>query len=157
MTLFVLALCPAVQAQQSGTAPLTTKTAKIEELFRLTKTDQMQKQMMAQMTAMMKQQMPAGGTPEQQKSAAEGMQKAMEFTAKKMGWDVMKPDFIKLYDNTYTEDEISGILMFYESAPGRAMLAKTPVLMANTMALVQKRMAEIMPELQEVVKKSLSK
>ena len=69
----------------------------------------------------------------------------------------MKPEFIKLYDDTYTEDEISGILLFYQSAPGQAMLAKSPVLMANTMALIQKRMAEIKPELDEMIKKNLSK
>jgi len=41
-----------------------------------------------------------------------------------MSWEAMKPEFIKLYDDTYTEDEISGILLFYQSAPGQAMLTR---------------------------------
>jgi hypothetical protein len=126
--------------------PQTTKIAKIEEIFRLTKVDQMQKQISAQMLAMMKQQTGNDlGAP------------VAEFVMKKMSWDTMKADYIKLYDDTYTEDEISGILMFYQSAPGQAMLTKSPALMTNTMALVQKRMAEIKPELEELIKKSMAK
>jgi uncharacterized protein len=150
VTLIALLLTPSLFAQ-------TTKTAKIEEIFRLTKIDQMQKQMMTQMSAMIKQQTMGNLTPEQQKNASDMSQRIMEFTMQKMSWDAMKPDFIKLYDDTYTEDEISGILLFYESAPGQAMLAKSPVLVANTMALVQKRMAEIKPELDDMIKKSLPK
>jgi uncharacterized protein len=150
VTLIALLLTPSLFAQ-------TTKTAKIEEIFRLTKIDQMQKQMMSQMSAMMKQQTMANLTPDQQKNATEMSQRVMEFTMQKMSWDVMKPEFIKLYDDTYTEDEISGILLFYQSPAGQAMLAKSPVLVANTMALVQKRMAEIKPELDDMIKKSLPK
>jgi hypothetical protein len=131
-------LAPALLCAQQ-----TTKTAKIEELFRLTKTDQIQKQMMAQMGAVMKQ---------QSGSSNVDSQKIMDFVAQKMSWESMKADFIKLYDDTYTEDEISGILLFYESAPGQAMLAKTPVLMSNTMVLIQKRMAEMKPEMDKMIK-----
>jgi hypothetical protein len=150
VTLIAFLLTPSLFAQ-------TTKTAKIEEIFHLTKIDQMQKQMMSQMSAMMKQQTMANLTPDQQKNATEMSQRVMEFTMQKMSWDVMKPEFIKLYDDTYTEDEISGILQFYQSPAGEAMLAKSPVLVANTMALVQKRMAEIKPELDDMIKKSLPK
>jgi uncharacterized protein len=150
VTLIAFLLTPSLFAQ-------TTKTAKIEEIFHLTKIDQMQKQMMSQMSAMMKQQTMANLTPDQQKNATEMSQRVMEFTMQKMSWDVMKPEFIKLYDDTYTEDEISGILLFYQSPAGQAMLAKSPVLVANTMALVQKRMAEIKPELDDMIKKSLPK
>jgi hypothetical protein len=155
--LIACAACHLLQAQQSAAAPLTTKAAKIEELFRLTQTDQMQKQVMAQMAAMMKQQTVSGMTPEERQAANDAMQRVMDFTMQKMSWEVMKPEFVKIYDATYTEDEISGILMFYQSPPGAAMLAKTPVLMASTMALLQKRMAEIKLELDEMIRKSVAK
>jgi hypothetical protein len=128
-----------------GQLPETTKAAKITELFRILKMDQMQKQIMSQMTV--------GMDPQ----ARQFSQKVMEFTAQKMSWDAMKSDYIKLYDDTYTEEEISGILMFYQSAPGQAFLAKSPALMSNTMALVQKRMAEIKPEMDRLIRESLGK
>jgi hypothetical protein len=132
-------LAPALLCAQQN-----TKTAKIEELFKITKVDQMQKQMMAQMGAMMKQQEPAAANVDSQK--------IMDFVARKMSWESMKPDFVKLYDQTYTEDEISGILMFYESAPGQALLAKSPLLMSNTMAMIQKRVEDMKPELDKMIK-----
>ena len=114
----------------------------------MTKVDQMQKQVMAQMGAMMKQQ---AGVPSEQS------QKILDLVAEKMSWDSLKPDFIKLYEDTYTEDEISGILLFYESPPGQAMLAKSPALMTNTMALMQKRMAQIKPEMDKMMKDMTAK
>jgi uncharacterized protein len=154
---YVILLALGAHAICYGQETQTTKTAKIEEIFRLTKTDQLQKQMMTQMSALMKQQTMAGLTAEERQRATDAGQRVIEFTMKKMSWEAMKPEFVKLYDETYTEDEISGILLFYQSAPGQAMLAKSPVLMANTMALVQKRMAEIKPELDEMIKKNLAK
>ena len=127
------------------TAATTTKTAKIEELFRLMKVDQMQKQMFAQMTASI--------PPEQRQASS----KVMALLSEKMGWDVMKPAYVKLYDDTFTENEISGILMFYESAPGQAFLSKMPLLMSNMMAIVQKQTAEMKPEIEKLAKENAGK
>jgi len=137
-----------------GQLPVTTKTAKIEEIFRLTKTDQLQKQIMTQMSAMMQKQV-AGDLTEQERTAAAGvMDKVMALVSEKMSWDQMKPEFIKLYDETFTENEISGILLFYQSDAGHAMLEKMPALMTNAMALPQKRMIEIKPEMDKIIRES---
>jgi len=51
--------------------------------FRLTKTDQIQKQMMTQMSAMMKQQTMADLTAEQRQTASDATQRVIEFTMQK--------------------------------------------------------------------------
>jgi hypothetical protein len=140
-----------------GQAPQTTKIAKIEEIFRLTRTDQVQKQMLAQMSAMISQQSQKDLPPDQRQAASDAGQRIMTFVSEKMSWDAMKAQYIKLYDDTYTEDEISGILMFYQSEPGQAMLAKAPTLMTNMVALVQKRMAELKPEMDKMIKETTAK
>jgi uncharacterized protein len=150
LILFALISGPAC-AQQAPAYPQTTKTAKIEEIFRLMKMDQMEKQLMAQMSAITRQQ--TASLP----GSTENNQKMIDFVAKTMSWEAMKPAYVKLYDDTYTEDEISGILMFYESPPGQAFLEKSPTLMTNTMALVQKRMAEVKPELDKMIKEMAQK
>lgn len=140
-----------------GQAPQTTKAAKIEEIFRLTKVDQVQKQMMAQMSAMVSQQLQKDLPPDQVQAASDAGQRIMAFMLEKMSWDSMKADYLKLYDDTYTEDEVSGILMFYQSEPGKALIAKTPVLMTNMMAVAQKRMAEVKPEMDKMIKEISAK
>ena len=154
LLLLILLASPFAFGQQAAQPTPSTKTAKIEEIFRLTKTDEMQKQMMSQMGVMMKQQLPSEMTSEQKTGVVDSSLTLMNFMSKKLSWDAMKPDYIHLYDETYTEDEISGILLFYQSAPGQAMLAKSQTLMANTMTLMQKRMAEIKPEIEEIIRKS---
>ncbi|MDQ6678354.1 MAG: DUF2059 domain-containing protein [Acidobacteriota bacterium] len=128
-----------------GQTVANTKAAKIEELFRLMKTDQIQKQVVAQISAAMDQ--------EHRQSSS----KFMSFLSEKMSWEMMKPSYVKLYDDTFTEEEISGILMFYESAPGQAYLAKMPLLMTSMMTMVQKRTAELKPEIEKLAKESSGK
>ena len=36
----------------------------------------------------------------------------------------MGPDLVKLYSDAYSENELDGILAFYRTPAGRAMLAK---------------------------------
>ncbi len=63
----------------------------------------------------------------------------------------MKPRFIDLYATTYTEQELDGILGFYKSAAGRAMLEKMPQLMQGSMAISQDAVAALVPELNKII------
>ncbi len=66
--------------------------------------------------------------------------------------DNIRPVVIQTYDETYTEDEIDGILAFYRSPAGKAFLAKTPQLMNRTMTLMQQQMASVQPQLEQATK-----
>jgi hypothetical protein len=50
-----------------------------------------------------------------------------------MDWDTMQPLFVKLYRESLTQDEVNGIIKFYRTPAGQAMLKKLPVLMQNTL------------------------
>ncbi len=39
-------------------------------------------------------------------------------------WQKIKPDFVKAYSEVYTEEELSGIIAFYNSPVGQALLTK---------------------------------
>ena len=47
---------------------------------------------------------------------------------------------------------MDGIIAFYKSPAGEAMLAKTPAIMAKANELVQQQMATVMPEIQKLIK-----
>jgi hypothetical protein len=68
------------------------------------------------------------------------------------GWNRLEPDYARLYEATYTEDEIDGILAFYKSPSGQAMVEKSPMLVKQSSALVQERMKAVMPQLQQLMK-----
>ncbi len=66
--------------------------------------------------------------------------------------DALKPLFLKVYMDTYTEEELDGILAFYKSPAGQAFVAKTPQLMQRSMQLMQEQMANVQPRLEEASK-----
>ena len=59
---------------------------------------------------------------------------------------------VTLYVSTYSEPEIDGILAFYKSPAGTAMLAKTPELATRSLAISQDRMKVLQPELQDLAR-----
>jgi hypothetical protein len=125
-----------------------TKAAKIEEMLAITHADTMIKQVMAQMQPMMAEQMKKLNLPDDARAAAEEMQKKMTaLIAEKLSWENLKPSFIKIYSETFSEEEIGGIVDFYKSPAGQALTNKMPQLMQKSMAITQNLMSELMPEI----------
>ena len=52
-----------------------------------------------------------------------------------MSWQRMKPLYVQLYQDTFEQDEVDGLLAFYTSPTGQAFLNKMPVVMQKSMAL----------------------
>ena len=74
---------------------------------------------------------------------------------KEMSWDKLKGQYIKLYSDIFTQEEIDAQLAFYDSPAGRSIIEKIPVLTQKSMALGQQTMAPMMQRLQQLVAESL--
>lgn len=133
------------------------KTAKIEEMLRLTKTDQMMQQVMSQMKAMNLQQLQKDQSLDEKAKTAEMQQKIFDLVNAKMSWEKFKPAIVRIYAEVYTDEELDGILAFYRSPAGHAMIEKMPQLMSRTMAVAQKLMGDIQPEIEKMVMESAPK
>lgn len=76
-----------------------------------------------------------------------------KFFAKYLNWENLKDDFIQIYCDAYTEQELKEIYAFYQTPAGRKMVAKTPELtvkgMTITAAKVQANQAELQRMIQE--------
>ncbi len=59
-----------------------------------------------------------------------------------LSWQRMKPFYVKLYRDTFTQEEVNGILAIYGTPVGQAMLAKMPLLMQNMQQKISKAAAE---------------
>jgi hypothetical protein len=126
-----------------------SKSAKAEELLQLTQSDQMMKQMLEQIkvmqTAMMKQtDMPA----ERRAKVSEMQENIMALVADRLS--KAKPALVKIYADTYTEAEIDGILAFYKSPPGKAMLEKMPQVMKRSMPVMMQMMGDVQREMKKM-------
>jgi hypothetical protein len=136
----------------SALADDASKNAKIEEMMQLTHVDRMLTQMLPQMQSVVKAQMAqADLTPEQRQQAEAMQQKMMALIAERLSWEKAKPAYIKIYADTFTEGEIDGILAFYKSPAGQAMLDKMPQLMQKSMEVGQQLMGDVMPEITQMM------
>jgi hypothetical protein len=68
-----------------------------------------------------------------------------------LSWDKLKPIYVQVYSETFTQEEIDGLIAFYESAAGKAFVAKMPIVMQKTMGLMQQRMGPMMQKMQKAI------
>ncbi|HXI39470.1 MAG TPA: DUF2059 domain-containing protein [Bryobacteraceae bacterium] len=137
---------------QLSRADESSKAAKIEQLMQLTHTESMVTQMTGQIpTIMMSKVEVIGGAPESKATALELMNKLADRIAARMDWQKLKPDYIKLYGDVFAEEEIDGIVAFYQTPAGHAMIEKMPTLLTKSTEIAQRQMAGLMPEIQKTV------
>ena len=144
--LFSLALSSFAHADDAS------KRTKVEELIRLTKVNDLLNQMTDQMATRMRasaaqQSASHSFTPAQEKLINEYIDQVQSITRSAVSWEKIKPTLIQVYTETYTDQELDGIITFYRSPAGQAMIAKSPQLMNKTVQLVQSQMGEVQPQL----------
>jgi uncharacterized protein len=133
------------------------KLAKVHEFFKLAKLDQMSAQVMNQAmtqvnSGMMQQITGIKLTPDQQRSVDQLSGKVDNLIVNALSWNNLEPEYAKLYAAAYTEQQIDDIVAFYSSPTGQAVAEKSPVLMKQSSAIAQERVAAIMPQLRQMMK-----
>ena len=131
-----------------------SKEAKVERLLEVTNGQATMNQVFEQMKAAMAPATPASATPEQRAKAQELHSKILDLMKSQMSWEKMRPAYVKAYNETFSEEEIDGILAFYESPPGRAMQEKMPMFISKIMAMAQAQVSELMPDIQRITRDS---
>ncbi len=76
-----------------------------------------------------------------------------EFMAKHMSWEKLKPRYIAMYADEFTEAELKDILAFYRTDTGKKLISLTPTLLRKGSDMGQEVLQENLPELQEMVEK----
>jgi hypothetical protein len=130
------------------------KQAKIEKILTLTNTQATIDQMFNQMKGMAASQFPPSATPEERAKAQQITDKIMDLVRERMTWDKMRPEYVKIYDATFSDSEIDGLLVFYQSPTGRAYVEKMPVLLAKSGQIAQKMLGDLMPEIQRIAREA---
>ena len=156
----VVALCFLLAASGTFAADQPASEASIRKLIEVTQAKQLMDNMMGQMDAMMQNSMKqaAGDTtfsPKQQAIMDDTRTKMVALLTSEMKWENLEPDIIDSYKKTFTEEEVAGMLKFYRSKAGQAVITKMPVVMQHSIELMQKRMSAIAPRLQQIQKESL--
>lgn len=143
------AMCPAIAAEPPASE------ASVRELLTITQSQKLLDGTMGQVDAMMQRSMKqalAGQTltADQQRIMDNMRTKMIALFREDMKWETLEPMFIDIYKQSFSQKEVDGMLDFYKSEPGQAVIAKMPLVMQNTMQAMQGRMAVMLPKLQRL-------
>ncbi|MEG9433075.1 DUF2059 domain-containing protein [Terriglobus sp. ADX1] len=130
-----------------------SKRAKIDEMFTLMHMQQTLDQLADQQSGQIKKIMPqllAGQTigPDDQKEIDAFMDQITLMVRDAIQWEKLKPQYQELYAATYDEGTIDGMLAFYRTDAGRAMVAKQPELIAKSQSIAQAQLTTVQPKMQ---------
>jgi hypothetical protein len=134
--------------------------ASIKQLLEAGQAHKLLDAMVGQMDAYMKQAMQQATqgqriTPEIQKDIERRQAEMMTAMKEVLDWNKLEPMYVRIYQKSFTQGEVDGLIAFYKTSTGQALLSKMPVVMQNTLNELQQMMQPMMQRIgrmqQEVV------
>lgn len=127
----------------------------IKQLFAVTQVQKMIEGMQSQMTSViddsvrqaLRGQTPTAGEQKALENMKEGMLAIMR---SELAWEKLEPTYLRLYRESFSEEEVVGMLEFYKTPAGQAVITKMPALVQQSLAEVQRTTAEMIPKMQKV-------
>jgi uncharacterized protein len=111
-------------------------------------------QMEGTMKGFMRQAFEGKDLSAEQQRSVDGIQTKMAAAVREqMTWETLEPMYLRIYRDSFTQEEVDGMIAFYESPAGRAVVRKLPLVMQNTMAEMQKLMRPVMEKLTKAAQK----
>lgn len=87
-------------------------------------------------------------SPEEAAKAQAFFNQLMEMISQEMTWEKVKDDYIRIYAETFTEEELDEIIKFYQTPVGQKLIAKMPELSRRSIEVGQKQMTTLLPKIQ---------
>ena len=129
--------------------------ASIEQLLEVGQAHKLVDTMTAQMDGYMKQIMQQATqgqhiTPEIQKGIDKREAEMMSMLKEMLDWDKLEPMYVRVYQKSFTQGEVDGMVAFYKTPIGQALLTKMPAVMQNTLNEMQQMMQPMMQRMQRM-------
>ena len=123
--------------------------ASIKQLLETAQARKMVDSVMAQTEVFMKQAMQQATQgqqipPKVQKDIDKRQAELMAILKEMFEWNKLEPMYLRVYQKSFTQQEVDGMIAFYKTPAGQAVISKMPVVMQNTMNEMQQMMGPIM-------------
>ena len=160
----VLALCCPVLIYAADPAPILSPSpgaaggppteASIKQLLELAQAHKLIDATQAQMATFMKQNMAQATqgqkiTPEIQKDIDRRQTEMLATFREILDWNKLEPMYVRIYQKSFTQQELDGMIAFYKTPAGQAMVNKLPLVMQNTMSEMQQMIQPLMLKMRQ--------
>jgi hypothetical protein len=79
-----------------------------------------------------------------------GGAKVMAALNEGLKWEAFEPTFVEVYQAMLTQEEVDGIVAFYKTPAGKALIQKMPQLMQASGQRMQQQLGPLMQQLQQI-------
>jgi uncharacterized protein len=134
--------------------------ASIQELLEVTQTAKMMDSMYANIEQAMRAGMEqaAAGRPlsdEQRRLINTFPARMAQVMREELSWNALRPGFVQIYRDTLTQEEVNGMLEFYKTPAGKAVIAKMPLIMQRSMQHTQTLLGSFAPRMQAAMEQAM--
>lgn len=99
---------------------------------------------------------PDNMTTEKKKMVESFLDKYKHIVREEFRWEKMMPDYIRIYRETFTEEELQNLIAFYESPTGKMFIRKMPLLTDKTSGLMRQKMVSILNRMNTALSESMN-
>jgi hypothetical protein len=103
--------------------------------------------MKSKMGALLTPQKPAGIPQDAWDKVSKQSQQTMKSVFDAMTWEKMRPMYVSIYAETFTPEELQGLIAFYKTPVGQKWIEKQPQLQTEIMLKSQAMIKDLMPSL----------
>ena len=156
--LFILTLCAALvdAADNPSASPSTAPTeASIKQLLEVAQAHKLVDSVIAQMDSLMQQTIAQVTKGQQipakvQKDIDQRRSEMLAMMKDLLDWKKLEPMYVRIYQKTFSQEEVDGMIAFYKTPAGQAVMSKMPAAMQNTMDEMQQMMGPVMQKMQQM-------
>ncbi len=133
----------------------------IEQLLTLTRAEKILDAIKPQMAAMIKAGMDQAlkdrkPGAEERKVLDDYVDESMKIMNTELTMDRLMPLYVQTYSSNFTQEEVDGMIAFYQSPAGKSMIAKTPQLMQGLMTGMQPLMVPMTEKIKAAAQKMVN-
>jgi hypothetical protein len=153
--LTVVALSCAVTVWSTPAADNPASDASIKQLLEVVQVRKLVEAMTAQMDLMMKQAVEQATHGEQippriQQDIDKRQAEIRAAVKEALDWNKMEPVYMRVYQKSFTQQEVDGLIAFYKTPAGQALVNKMPVVMQNAVNETQQLMQPMIDRLRKM-------
>jgi hypothetical protein len=129
----------------------------IKQLLEAAQAQKLIDSVMAQMDELMKQAIDQAAQgreipPKIQKDIDKRQAEVVGLMKELLDWKKLEPMYVRVYQKTFSQQEVDGMIAFYKTPAGQAVVSKMPAAMQNAMNEMQQMMGPVMEKLQRMQK-----
>jgi hypothetical protein len=155
----IILLCGSIAMAADNSSPTSSppsnppSEASIKQLLEVAQARKLVDSVMAQMDNLMQAsiaQATRGQTipPKVQKDIDQQHAEMVGMMKELLDWTKLEPMYVRIYQKTFNQQEVDGMIAFYKTPAGQAVITKMPAAMQNTMDEMQQLMGPVMQKMQ---------